>query len=280
MRKKLIFFDIDGTLISMLSPPTPAVREAVRAVRANGHRVFLCTGRNPVSIGQDVREVGFDGIVASAGAYVAVGDTVLLDRLMPEELVQECIRIFHDLGIFCRIETREGVYTDPQMEELLRSASPHPQNSELIRMQKEMETALEIRRYEDYPGQGAYKLCFTSRSLEPVQKAEKLLSSRFAFVIHAFASSASCINGEIIPKEVDKGRGIELVCRHLHAQLNDTVAFGDSMNDAAMLRRAGVAVAMGNACDELKALADVICEDVDHDGVALELRRMGLCGKA
>ena len=45
-----------------------------------------------------------------------------------------------------------------------------------------------------------------------------------------------------------------------------------------MLERAGVGVAMGNACDELKALADLICEDVEHNGVALALHRMGLCG--
>ncbi len=50
------------------------------------------------------------------------------------------------------------------------------------------------------------------------------------------------------------------------------------MNDAAMLKRAGVSVAMDNACGELKALADVVCEDVSHDGVYLELHRMGLCG--
>ena len=48
--------------------------------------------------------------------------------------------------------------------------------------------------------------------------------------------------------------------------------------DKTMLKRAGVSVAMGNACGELKALADVVCEDVSHDGVYLELHRMGLCG--
>lgn len=277
MNKKLIFFDIDGTLVSMLAPPSPAVREAIRAARANGHRVFLNTGRSRSIIGPDILAVGFDGIVASAGAYVAVGDTVLLDRLISEELVQECIRVFHDSGLYCHIETRDGVYNDPQMEELLRSVSHHPQNSEFIRMQREFQTSLAMRRFEDYPRQGAYKLCFTCLSMDSVRKAEQTLGDRFEFIIHAFASSADFLNGEIIPREVDKGRGIELVCRYLNAPLEDTIAFGDSMNDAAMLKRAGLAVAMGNACDGLKALADVVCEDVDHDGAALELRRMGLC---
>lgn len=277
MSKKLIFLDIDGTLVAALSSPSLGVRAAIRDARANGHRVFLSTGRNLAIIGQDILEVGFDGLVASAGAYVAVGGTVLLDQALPEEVVQECLNVFHGVGMFCRIETIEGIYTDPQMEELLLTATPDPKNSELIRMQKEIETGILIRKYKDYPGQGAYKLCFTSRSLEPVWEAKKILGDRFDFIVHPYGGSTACFNGEIIPQGVDKGRGIELVCRHLDIPVENTIAFGDSMNDAAMLKKAGVAVAMGNACDELKALADIVCEDVEHDGVALELRRMGLC---
>ena len=277
MGRKLIFLDIDGTLVSALSSPTQAVGEAIRQARANGHLVFLCTGRNLAIIGPDILEIGFDGVVASAGAYVSVGGQILLDQLLPEELVQECLSVFHSLGMFCRIETPEGIYTDPQMEELLRTASPDPKNSELIRMQKEIESGLTIRKYDEYPRQGAYKLCFTSTSLEPVEEARKALGDRFEFVVHPYGGSTSCFNGEIIPREVDKGRGIQLVCRHFNAGLEDTVAFGDSMNDASMLKCAGAAVAMGNACDELKALADTVCEGVEQDGVALELHRMGLC---
>lgn len=278
MDRKLIFLDIDGTLVAMLSSPSPRVRQAIRQVRANGHLVFLCTGRNLPIIGQDILGIGLDGVIASAGAYVAVGGQVLQDRLMPEDLVQECLTVFHDLGMFCRLETPEGVFIDPRMEELLRAASPDPKNSELIRMQREFESAIPIQGYDAYPRQGAYKMCFTGVSLEAAQTAQRALEDRFLFVVHPFASNAACINGEIIPRWVDKGSALELVCRHFGAGTQDAIAFGDSMNDAAMLERAGVGVAMGNACDELKAIADVVCEDVAHDGVYQELRRMGLCG--
>lgn len=278
MNKKLIFLDIDGTLAAALSSPSQPVRDAVRQARARGHLAFVCTGRNMPIIGEDILEIGFDGVVASAGAYVAVGGDVLEDQLMPEALVQECLTVFHDRGVFCRIETPEGIYTDPQMEALLKNAVPDPRNSELIRMQRELGSRLAARTYAEYPRQGAYKLCFTSSSMEAVNEARKVLEDRFEFVVHPFASGANCFNGEIIPRSVDKGRGIELVCRYFGADLADTIAFGDSMNDAAMLLRAGRGVAMGNACEELKALADAVCEDVDHDGVCHELRRLGLCG--
>ena len=278
MNRKLIFLDIDGTLVAALSSPTPQVREAIRQARSQGHLVFLCTGRNLPIIGPDILDVGFDGIIASAGGYVSAGDQVLFDSLLPEELVQECLTVFHNHGMFCRIETSEGIYTDPQMEALLCSASPDPANSELIRMQKEIESGINIRKYEQYPRNGAYKLCFTSTNLDNVREARRFLGDRFEFVVHPYGNSTACFNGEIIPKGIDKGTGIELVCRHFGADLKDTIAFGDSMNDAAMLERAGLSVAMGNACGELKALADVVCEDVAHDGVYQEFHRMGLCG--
>lgn len=277
MDKKLIFLDIDGTLVAALSSPTRPVKQAIQQARAKGHLVFLCTGRNLPIIGEDILEIGFDGVIASAGSYVAVGDEVLFDHLLPEELVQECLNVFHDLGMFCRIETPEGIYTDPQMEQLLCSATPDPHNSELIRMQKEIERGISIQKYENYPQKGAYKLCFTSSNMAAVEKAQASLGDRFEFVVHPYGTGTSCYNGEIIPRGIDKGKGIAMICRHYGADLKDTIAFGDSMNDAAMLKQAGLAVAMGNACDELKELADVVCEDVAQDGVFLAFKRMGLC---
>lgn len=278
MERKLIFLDVDGTIVADLSKPTQAVRDALRQARAQGHLVFLSTGRNLPIIGRDILEIGFDGIIASAGSYVVAGKDVLYDSLLPESLVQECLAVFHERGMFCRIETPEGIYTDPQMENLLMSASADPANSELIRMQKEIEAGLDIRKYADYPKNGAYKICFTSVDLESVREAEKILGDRFDFVVHAYGHSGGVFNGEIMRKGVDKGKGIEMICDYYNEDIADTIAFGDSMNDAAMIRTAGLGVAMGNASDELKAIADVVCEDVAHDGVAAQLRRMGLCG--
>lgn len=78
MDKKLIFLDIDGTLVSAMKAPSARVTEAVRGARENGNKAFLCTGRNMAIIGEDIRRVGFDGIIASAGAHVEAGDEVAL----------------------------------------------------------------------------------------------------------------------------------------------------------------------------------------------------------
>lgn len=276
MKRKLIFLDIDGTIVSRLRAPSARVIQAVCTARKNGHMVFLCTGRNMAIIGDDIKSVGFDGIVASAGAHVEAEGEVLFDSLLSEELVQECLGIFHANGLYCRIESPEGIYTDPQMEALLRAAKADETNSELIRMQRELEAGIHIQPYEKYPNHGAYKICFTSTTREAIEETRRLLGDRFSFAVHPYANGSVCLNGEIIPREVGKGRGMELICRHFGADLTDTIAFGDSMNDCEMMRAAGLAVAMENSCGELRRMADRVCESVGDDGVYHELRRLGI----
>ena len=76
------------------------------------------------------------------------------------------------------------------------------------------------------------------------------------------------INGEIISKNCTKADAIERVMDYYHANMEDTIAFGDSMNDAAMLRTAGHSVVVGNAPAEVQVLADEVTLPVQEDGVA------------
>ncbi|MDE6761356.1 MAG: HAD family hydrolase [Lachnospiraceae bacterium] len=66
------------------------------------------------------------------------------------------------------------------------------------------------------------------------------------------------------------------MCQYYGSDIQDTVAFGDSMNDYEMMETAGISVAMGNACDTLKNMADRICEAVWDDGIYHEFQRMGI----
>lgn len=276
MDKKLIFLDIDGTLVSSMAAPSRLAAEAVRRARANGHKVFLCTGRNMPIIGRSILDVGFDGIVASAGGHVEVAGRVIYDHLLPEEVIQECLALFHTEGMYCRIETPEGIYTDPQMEALLRLEKPDKTDLDLVRMQKKLATGIPMQPYRRYPEKGAYKLCFTSTELEAIARTKRVLGDRFTYVINPYAEGSTYFNGEIIPRGIDKSKGMERVCRYCGVGLQDTVAFGDSMNDYEMMKAAGISVAMGNACEELKRIANRVCKTVWEDGVYYEFQRMGL----
>lgn len=78
---------------------------------------------------------------------------------------------------------------------------------------------------------------------------------------------------EVSPVGVDKGVGLELLCRHLGLERAQVLAVGDSYNDLTMLRAAGLSVAMGNAVDAVKAVCDAVVADNDHCGVAEAVER-------
>ena len=92
VRSKLVFLDIDGTYAVHGVVP-PGHEDAVRRVRAAGHRVFLCTGRSKALLPTGILDVGFDGLVASAGCYVEVGGNLLMDRRFPGDLARQVVSL-------------------------------------------------------------------------------------------------------------------------------------------------------------------------------------------
>ncbi len=274
--KKIVFLDIDGTFTVPLEKPTELASRAVREARKNGHRVLINTGRNMPIVSREVLEAGFDGVVASAGRHIEIDGKVIRDSVLSEETIQKCLEIFHRFGIYCRIESPEGIYIDSSLQEILRSAEADLSNSEFIRMKKELASDVGVKLYTEYSRKGAYKLGFICTDLADLEKTKPYLEQEFHYVVHPYAKDADCFNGEIIRRDMDKGEAMKRVCEYYGADLADTVAFGDSMNDQQMLEYAGIAVAMGNSCQELKDCADVVCESVDEDGVYFEFKRMNL----
>lgn len=100
-----------------------------------------------------------------------------------------------------------------------------------------------------------------------------ILHSRFP---ELFISTSGPLFVEINAPGIDKGKTLRRLCEYLDIPIEDTVAFGDAGNDLAMLKAAGRAVVPGNGTEEAKALADVVCESCDDDGIRKELERMGI----
>ncbi len=94
-------------------------------------------------------------------------------------------------------------------------------------------------------------------------------SSNFVQYKRTLSSSIS----SIIATGVDKGSGLQALCRCLNIPVSAAIAIGDSENDCPMLRDAGLPLAMGNAIDDVKAASEYIMPDCDHDGVAEAIER-------
>ncbi len=270
--RKLIFLDIDGTLTEpgRNVPPDSAI-DAIKRAQARGHKVFLCTGRNYAML-KPLLVYGFDGMVAGAGGYVTCGSEVIFDCPMPDSVTRDLLDVLHRNGVFCTLEAKDATYGDEDIGEFL--AGQAEGNSEIERWRKALSEELNILSMKEYDGRPAYKIvvmCFSEKQLE---EPRRLYEESFRFCLQDF-SIAGCLNGELISRKYDKGRGILRVCNHLGAEVADTYGFGDSMNDLEMARTVGTSVCMANGSESLKKECDVICPSVSEDGLKKAFE--GLC---
>ena len=274
MKPKLIFLDIDGTLTSPGSNIAPdSALAAIREARANGHKVFLCTGRNHAMLSPLLDYGCFDGAVASGGGYVFCGENVLYDCPMSEQQKETALRLFKEQGVFRTIEARDAAYCDEGLADFLNEASGG--NSELVRWRKALEKDLGIRPMREYDGRPLYKVIFMCSSVDQLAPAIEALEKEFYFLVQDVAA-ANCINGELINRKFDKGLGIRRMAEALDFPIEDTVGFGDSMNDLEMIETVGTSVCMANGSPQLKRKSNLVCPAVEEDGLAWGFRELGL----
>ena len=278
MSTKLIFLDIDGTLTEAGSntPPDSALR-AIRSAQAKGHKVFLCSGRNYAML-SPLLKYGFDGVVASAGGYVTVGSEVIYDHPMTADQAKSALDSLHAEGVFCTVETKGATYGDEDLGSFLADNAGAKGNSEIERWRKALAESLNIRPMSEFDGTDlVYKVVIMCLRDEQLAPARNLLEKDFDFVIQEISDPAHpCLNGELINRAFDKGRGVLRVCEYLGVPVEDTIGFGDSMNDIEMIRTVGTSVCMANGSKALQKESDIICPAVTEDGLAKAFKDLGL----
>jgi Cof subfamily protein (haloacid dehalogenase superfamily) len=279
MGKKLIFLDIDGTLTEPGSnePPQSAL-EAIRGAQAKGHKVLLCSGRNYAML-SPLLKFGFDGLVASAGGYVMVDGKVIYDHPMTSDQAKTAIDALHEGGVFCTVETLDATYGDEDLGSFLADNAGAKGNSEIERWRKALAESLNIQPMSLFDGsKPVYKVVIMCMRDEQLRPARNLLEKDFNFVIQEITDpDHPCLNGELISRAFDKGRGILHVCEHLGIPVQDTFGFGDSMNDLEMIQTVGTSVCMANGSKKLQELSDMVCPAVTEDGLAKAFKELGLC---
>lgn len=275
MDKRLIFLDIDGTLTEPGSnvPPASAL-EAVRGAQANGHKVVLCSGRNYGML-SPLLEYGFDGLVGSAGGYIEYAGTVIYDCPMTPKQQEAVLSVFGKSGIYRTVESKTGTYTDEGFKVFFQENAQASGNSELLRWREQLEKDLGIRPMAEYRGEPVYKLVFMCQEEAQLQKPRQLLEGEFHFCIQE-TDRFGILNGELINRKFDKGTAVRRLSEYLHIPLENTVAFGDSMNDLEMIEAAGLGVCMENGSPALKRVADSVCPPVSEDGLYKAFRTLKL----
>jgi hydroxymethylpyrimidine pyrophosphatase-like HAD family hydrolase len=258
----LVALDVDGTTIHHDGFLSESVREVVKDVDAAGHHVVIATGRSLVATMPILDRLGLLAgyAVCSNGAVTLRLDPLLDDGFEVIEAVTfdpaPALELLRDAWPGAVIAVEElGVG--------FKVSAPFP-DGELMGDQR-------VVAWEELVADPATRVTFRApggTSEEFLEMAERI---GLHGVNYAIGFSAWL---DINPEGVSKGSALELVRRRLHVEPGDTLAVGDQRNDIEMLRWAARGVAMGNAPQEVKEIADEVTDSVDEDGLVPVLRSL------
>ena len=274
--KKLLFFDIDGTLAYPQQEPPVSSVEAIRQARHNGHMAFISTGRTIDSIPEAVSRIGFDGGIFSAGGQVAIGDTVLFHFHMEHALLQQVLLRLRAMPVFYALETAAGSFHSENAGEVLRLSDVSGFDEQAMKLTREILFDPSMRPMSEYDGQPVFKIAYHCPKGAERTRLSAELEGLAKLVDYDNLLELPISVGEISDSEVNKGNAVRALCRHFGMDTADCIAFGDSMNDSEMLQTAGIGVAMGNASEQVKALADLVCDRCECDSIAKALKQLDL----
>ena len=257
---KAVFFDIDGTLVSFKTHRMPSSTvDALDRLRARGIRIFVASGR-PRSLIDNLGDYPFDGYVTCNGSLVEVGDETVYCRPLALETAIRVVDVLEAQGRTALVFQEKGTLMN-----FLDDRAPVVGPVIQMPMPPVGDVRAAVR---------ARKTCQISCYVT-VGEEEVWGFSRMPGV--AFQRWHPMIL-DLTADGVAKGIGAQAAIDRLGIRREEAMSFGDGGNDKDLLRWAGIGIAMGNAKDDVKAVADEVTEDVDSDGLARALARHGLLG--
>lgn len=269
---RIIFFDIDGTLVGFQGTMRESTRDALQMAKENGHKILICSGRSKCQIYPWLLELGFDGIVAASGAYVECDGKEVFHHLIPEADVKNAIRIFKEQHLIYGFQTRDSMLIDEDNIEptrkfmIGRGIEPEKVDQLILRNNNGM-------RLEDSYDKIEKMMYYESR--KTVAEMSCLLGADIDVTITSFEEPDES-SGEVTAAGIHKALGMQKVLEYYGRKQEDTVAFGDGPNDVEMMQFAKIGVAMGNAVEFLKKDAYMVTDDIDSDGIMHAMQKLGL----
>ncbi|MDW8515224.1 Cof-type HAD-IIB family hydrolase [Priestia flexa] len=258
MDKKIVFFDIDGTLLDHDKKLPESTKQAVNQLKEKGYEVAIATGRAPFMFKELRDELGIDTYISFNGQYIVLNGEVLyqnpLDVQELQALTAFAAQKNHPVVYLDHDDMRSNIEFHEHIEasiSTLKLGIIHPIHDPLYYENREIYQAL---------------LFCTDGEEKPYEEKFK----KFDYIRwHEFST-------DVLPAGGSKAKGIEVMINKLGYKKENVYAFGDGLNDIEMLSYVGNGVAMGNAHDEVKEVANYITKDVADNGIAHGLQLVGL----
>ena len=264
MERKILFFDIDGTLITnderRIFPES--AKRAIALARERGHLAYVNSGRVYSNINDLIRDAGFDGYVCGCGTYIIEHDKELLHHRLSRELCREVAGVCRDMGLVAIFEHTEHTCYD-----------------------RELEGTVEIEILDYFKNQGI-------KLIDDIDSPE-FIYDKFAAWYDPKKSDVAAFRKyveekgfnyvqregdfcEVVPKGYSKATGIQFLLDYHNISIENAYAFGDSNNDLEMMEYVPNSVAMGKSSNEILRVASYHTDDVMSDGIYNALRHFGV----
>ena len=277
---KIVFLDVDGTLVDYENQIPPSAVTAIRGARRNGHRVYICTGRSRAEVYAPIWDIGLDGMIGGNGAYVEDRGEVVLHRLITAGQCRRIVDWLHGRDLEFYLESNNGLFASERFEQAALPAV------RLYCARKEREGAEQLTVRDVFPemifGGELYrddlnKVSFLLRSYQDYLDAKEAFPD---LVVGTWGGKGEkALFGDFGVKGIDKAAAVKALVDHLGADLADTIAFGDAKVDIPMFACCAYSVCMGRGGAEAKAAADYVTDDVEADGLYKAFVRLGLLGE-
>ncbi|PSL36310.1 Cof subfamily protein (haloacid dehalogenase superfamily)/HAD superfamily hydrolase (TIGR01484 family) [Planomicrobium soli] len=276
--RKIVFMDIDGTLVNEKGVIPQSAKRSVQQARENGHLVFICTGRSKAELFPEILEVGFDGIIGAAGGYIEVEEEVVLHERIKKADLGHLVEFFNKHKVDFYLESNGGLFASANCKKHIR-AIVEKMISENPEARGEIEKGLKpfhdiLLEGHDLIRDDVNKISFLGSDL-PFEVIEQEFQSKF-MVIRSTVPAFGDNSGELSVPGIHKATAIETLIQHLNLAKENTYAYGDGINDIEMLQYVQYGIAMGNAKEAVKKAADDITDTHDEDGIFNSFKKYGL----
>lgn len=265
MKYKLIAFDIDDTLLNTKKQITPKTKAALMDAQDKGIKLAVCSGRLPYGVRPFAEELdvfsrggyymGFNG-----GAIMNSEDKLISSTYLDSKYIEPVYSLIRPTNITTMVHKGNIIYADKKVNDYTHI------EPEVIGLP--LNPVDDIAEFVDWD---LHKVLLCGEP-EELKRTEKLLLAEFGKELDIYLSAPWFL--EVMPKGMNKGIGVEKICADMGIGTDEVIAFGDSFNDIPMIKTAGIGVAMGNAEEALKAQADMITDDCDHDGIVAALVKL------
>ena len=276
---KIIFLDVDGTLIDYEAKLPASAAQAVNQARANGHKVYICTGCSKAEIEQrNLCEL--DGMIGGNGAYVEDHGHVVMHQGLSKEDVKHIVDWCNERHLGFYLEANSGMYCNDYMleqgpETMVKYAQG--KGADLTKAKesskKFMDGFIHLQGedlYRDDVNKISFILSRYQDHLDSQKEFPHLIANTWG------GKGEVALYGDLGPTGITKRHAIEVLLDYLGVDQKDTISFGDAKIDLSMFECCDYNVAMGYGGEKIKAAADYITTDVNDDGLYNAFRYLKL----